>query len=245
MRASKTAVVGGNKFDTPAEIQDYACMAVLLIPVKDPGCAKQRLSGLLNQRQRTELAWAMLEDLATALAQAERPEAIFVVTSSDAVAAFARRQRWDLLREENQSSESSSVDWASGELKRRGIGQVLRLPGDVPLVRAMDIDAVIHAGDFGQCCAIVPSRDGTGTNALLRTPPDAFPSRFGPGSFELHHQEAGLRQVRLLTLLNDRIALDIDEPDDLAEFLKRCSSGRTRDLLNSIAGSSTLENASA
>ncbi len=37
---------------------------------------------------------------------------------------------------------------------------------------------------------IVPSHDGTGTNALLRSPPDLFPSHFGPESFALHLKEA-------------------------------------------------------
>jgi 2-phospho-L-lactate guanylyltransferase len=221
------------------------CMAVVLIPVKDPGRAKQRLRGLFSQAERTEMAWAMLADLAVAVREATRPEAVFVVTSSEAVVAFACRQTWKVLREPNQLSESTSVDWASGELKRRGITQVLRLPGDVPLVRPEDVDDVIEAGQGGQCCVIVPSRDGMGTNALLRTPPDAFPSRFGPDSFRLHNREAASCGLSLLTLWNERMALDIDEPDDLATFLKRHPSGRTLDFLTSIGTRSRLENATA
>ncbi len=220
-------------------------MAVVLIPVKDPRHAKQRLCGLFTQEERTELAWAMLADLAAAVMQAARPEAVFVVTSCVAVEAFVSRERWDLLKEQNQISESSSVDWASAELKRRGISQVLRLPGDVPLVQPADIDEVIEAAQSGETSVIVPSRDGTGTNALLRTPPDAFPSRFGPDSFRLHHQEAGSRGLSLLTLVNERIALDIDEPDDLVAFLNRCPCGRTLDFLTSIGARSRLENATA
>ena len=220
-------------------------MAVVLIPVKDPGQAKQRLRRLLTQGERTELAWAMLADLATALAEAERAEAVFVVTSSVPVGRFARRESWDLLKEEGQLSESTSVDWASVELKRRGFSRVLRLPGDVPLVQAADIDEVIDAAQSGQTSVIVPSRDGTGTNALLRTPPDAFPSRFGPGSFRLHNQEAGSRGLSLVTVANERMALDIDEPDDLVAFLDRCLCGRTLDFLTSIGARSRLENATA
>jgi 2-phospho-L-lactate guanylyltransferase len=161
------------------------------------------------------------------------------------VETFARHESWDVVPEQSQSSESSSIDWASVELKRRGISQVLRLPGDIPLVQPADIDDVIEAGQCGPSSVIVPSRDGTGTNALLRTPPDAFPSRFGPDSFRLHHHEAGSRALSLVTLVRERIALDIDEPDDIAAFLDRCSSGRTRDLFTSIGARSRLENARA
>jgi 2-phospho-L-lactate/phosphoenolpyruvate guanylyltransferase len=61
----------------------------------------------------------------------------------------------------------------------------------------------------------VPSRDGTGTNALLRSPPDLFPSHFGPGSFAKHLQEARRRSARFRIVKNPRIAVDIDELDDL------------------------------
>jgi len=221
------------------------CMAVVLIPVKDPGHAKQRLRGVLTQDERTRLAWAMLHDLASALAETELPEAVFVVTSSLSVEAFGRRQGWDLLREENQLSESSSIDWASAELKKRGISQVLRLPGDVPLVQRADIDDVIRTGLAERRSVIVPSRDGTGTNALLRIPPDAFPSRFGPDSFRFHHEEARSRRLPLVTLENERIALDIDDPDDLVAFLNRCPSGYALDFLTSIGARNKLENATA
>jgi 2-phospho-L-lactate guanylyltransferase len=61
----------------------------------------------------------------------------------------------------------------------------------------------------------VPSRDGTGTNALLRSPPTLFPSHFGPNSFALHSDEAERSRARVRIIRNPRIALDIDEPDDL------------------------------
>lgn len=227
----------------PSKSHTMRTMAVVLIPVKDAGRAKQRLRAVLTQDERTQLAWAMLTDVAAALAQARCPEAVFVVTSSTTVDSFARRQGWELLKEEIQLAESSSVDWAAAELKHRGISQVLRLPGDVPLIEPGDIDDVIEAGLRDRSCVIVPSRDGTGTNALLRSPPDAFPSRFGPDSYRLHHEEAGFRGVPLVTLPNERIAMDVDDPGDLAALLDRCSSGKTLDFLTSIRARDRLVNA--
>jgi len=60
-------------------------MAVVLIPVKDPGHAKQRLRGLFTQEERTQLAWAMLADVAEAVGRANLTEAAFVLTSSPLV----------------------------------------------------------------------------------------------------------------------------------------------------------------
>jgi len=216
-------------------------MAVVLIPIKDPAHAKQRLRAVLTQDERTGLAWAMLADVADAVSKARLRDAVFVVTSSSSVEAFARQQGWDVLEEESQLSESSSVDGASAELKRRGFERVMRLPGDVPLVRPADIDEVLQLGSEEHSSVIVPPRDGTGTNALLRTPPDAFPSRFGPGSFNLHQQEAASRGLRLVTLGNERLSLDIDNAEDLAAFFDRGTPSRTFDFLTSIGAKSRLE----
>ncbi len=215
-------------------------MAVVLIPIKDPGHAKQRLRGLLTQDERTQLAWAMLADLAAAVSRAKLPEAVFVVSSSASVESFIRQHGWELLREEHQLSESFSVDWASAGLKKRGFNEVLRLPGDTPLIDPGDIDQVIETGLVAQSSVIVPSRDGTGTNALLRTPPDAFPSRFGPDSFRLHHEEARSRHLGLVTHSNERLAVDIDDPDDLYAFLERPLCGHTLSFLKSIGARSRL-----
>jgi len=70
---------------------------------------------------------------------------------------------------------------------------------------------------------MVPSRDGRGTNAIIRTPPTLFPSRFGPDSLRLHSGEADKLGIKPVIVSNERIALDIDEPADLAEILQ---SGR-------------------
>jgi 2-phospho-L-lactate guanylyltransferase len=60
--------------------------------------------------------------------------------------------------------------------------------------------------------AIVPDRHGTGTNALLLTPPDAFAPSFGPGSFARHRALAGdaCRVAELPSLMHD-----VDTPEDL------------------------------
>jgi 2-phospho-L-lactate guanylyltransferase len=82
-----------------------------------------------------------------------------------------------------------------------------------------------------QAALIVPSREGTGTNAIIRSPADLFPSRFGPGSLALHKQEARAAGADCVIRENARIALDIDEPPDIEALMKDGRGTRTFDLL--------------
>jgi 2-phospho-L-lactate guanylyltransferase len=140
---------------------------------------------------------------------------VVLVSSYQPVIERSKLLGWEVLVEESQHSESSSVDWASRELEERGCGLVMRLPADVPLVRASDIDLLLAEEVRAPGAILVPSRDGTGTNAVVRTPPTLFPSRFGPNSFALHRAEVDRIGAQCRVIVNDRIALDIDEPADL------------------------------
>jgi 2-phospho-L-lactate guanylyltransferase len=92
---------------------------------------------------------------------------------------------------------------------------LLRLPIDIPLATADDIEELFGALEPEPCAVLVPSRDGTGTNALLRSPPALFPSHFGPDSFALHLAEAERCKAKTKVIRNPRLALDVDEPADL------------------------------
>jgi 2-phospho-L-lactate guanylyltransferase len=194
-------------------------MRVVLLPVKDPCNAKQRLATVLSLEERIALTWAMLKDVARAISGAKLPDRIVVVTNDAASIQNALGPRWEVLREGKQVSESHSVDWACSYLITQGAAVVLRLPGDIPLLRAEDVDSLLSVELTSRTALLVPSRDGLGTNALLRKPPDAFPSRFGPNSCRLHRQEACRARVVVKVIKNSRIALDIDDVADLAFFL--------------------------
>jgi 2-phospho-L-lactate guanylyltransferase len=195
-------------------------MKALLIPVKDPTYAKTRLAELLLEEERRQFAWAMFEDVSGAIVSARKPDSVVMVSSFTAAIERARKLGWDVLIEESQTSESASVDWASRILSERGFGTVMRLPADLPLVRAEDIDELLSIELDSPGALLVPSREGTGTNTIIRTPPALFPSRFGPNSLALHKQEAASVGVECVIANNARIALDIDEPADVELLLE-------------------------
>ncbi len=216
-------------------------MKALLIPVKDSTNAKTRLAGLLSPEGRRRLARAMFEDVSRAVAGALKPDRIVMVTSFAPAIERARELGWDVLIEESQASESASVDWASRMLAKRGFEVVMRLPADLPLVRAEDIDALLSVQLELPGALIVPSRDGTGTNAMIRTPPTLFPSRFGPNSLSLHQQEAARVGVECAVVKNTRIALDIDEPADVALLFDKGRGTETFAILSEMGVFESLE----
>ncbi len=209
-------------------------MKALLIPVKDPTSAKTRLAELLSGEERRRLAWAMFEDVSLAMATTSKPDRIVLVSSFAPAIERARELGWDVLIEESQTSESTSVDWASRVLGERGFDTVMRLPADLPLVQAEDIDELLSIELDSPGTILVPSREGTGTNAIIRKPPALFPSRFGPNSLALHKQEAARVGVECIVVNNARIALDIDEPGDVELLIEQGRGTRAFGVLNDM-----------
>jgi 2-phospho-L-lactate guanylyltransferase len=200
-------------------------MRALLLPVKDLRHAKQRLAPFLNAAERLGLVQAMLADTVRAIRGVRQAEKIFVVTNYIPAMEAAEQNGWDLLREDRQISESFSVDYASMQCAKRGVTALLRLPLDVPLVQSSDIDELLAVECAAPGLVIVPSRDGTGTNAILRTPPSLFPSHFGVSSFAKHCAEAQRAGAHILVRRNARLEMDIDDEADLRALVQQDLSG--------------------
>lgn len=188
------------------------------IPVKGLAGAKQRLSALLDSAQREALAAAMLEDVLTAVAGA-RVAGILVNTSDPRSAALARRYGAHVVTEDPLSGHTGAVVGMSRWLAREGKGAMLALPGDIPLVTAAELDAVIAASREAPCFTIAPAHDELGSNAVLCTPPDAVPLRFGDDSYFPHLAAARRVGLEPVTVRAFGTGLDIDHPADLRALL--------------------------
>jgi 2-phospho-L-lactate/phosphoenolpyruvate guanylyltransferase len=200
-------------------------MRALLLPVKDLRNAKQRLAGILSPEERFALAHAMLADTVSAMRGVQRADKIFVVTNYEPAMQAARENGWQVLSEVRQISESVSVDDASHRIESLGFSAVLRIPLDLPLIQSRDIDDLFAIECSPPSIVIVPSRDGTGTNAILRTPPTLFPSHFGSGSFAKHCAEANAARAQLHHRRNPRLEMDVDDESDLRALLQHELAG--------------------
>ncbi len=200
-------------------------MRALLLPVKDLRNAKQRLVGILSPDERFALAHAMLADTIRAMRGVQRADRVFIVTNYEPAMQSARENGWQILSEDRQISESVSVDDASRRIESLGFAAVLRIPLDLPLIQSRDIDELLAIECAAPAVVIVPSRDGTGTNAILRTPPTLFPSHFGSGSFAEHCREADAGRAQIHHRRNARLEMDVDDEGDLRALFRHDLTG--------------------
>ena len=200
-------------------------MRALLLPVKDLHNAKKRLTGVLTPEERFALAASMLADTMRAVRGVRCAEKVFIVTNYEPAMQLAEENRWEILREEQQISESHSVDTASKLCEEKGVTGLLRLLLDLLLIHSSDIDELLTVECPSPALVIVPSRDGTGTNAMLRTPPTLFPSHFGNGSFAKHLAEAESVHAQVIVRRNPRLEMDVDDEADLRALFAHDLSG--------------------
>ena len=202
-----------------------------VVPVKDLGNAKQRLAGVLDQAARTALFRTMLEDVLDALSGAPSLAGIVLVTRDAEAFALAGRYGAECLVEPENRGHTAAVEFAAEVLAKRGAGALLQVPGDIPRVAPDDVEAVIAAHASAPAVTIAPSRDHHGSNAVLCSPPDVFPFRFGDDSFHPHLAAARAIGIEPTVVERPGIGLDIDTPDDLEAFLGTPSNTRTYRLL--------------
>jgi 2-phospho-L-lactate guanylyltransferase len=98
------------------------------------------------------------------------------------------------------------------------------VPGDAPLLDPIELRTLLEGQ--GRGAAIVPDRHGTGTNALLLSPPDVIEPSFGPDSLPRHVAAAEVAAVDYSVDELPSLSLDVDTPDDLAEVARRLESRR-------------------
>jgi 2-phospho-L-lactate guanylyltransferase len=189
---------------------------VILVPVKNLANAKQRLASVLEQQERTQLAHAMLTDVVEAIAEYAGDQVALATIDPFAI-ELASRYGFEVIRDESNVSETDAIEMATRTCEARGVQSTLVVPGDIPLIEAVDLRAIYDASPKAGS-VLVPSSDKRGTNAVLRRPASLFPLRFGNDSFMPHLAAAIATNKSCVVLSLPRIGLDIDTPEDLREL---------------------------
>jgi 2-phospho-L-lactate/phosphoenolpyruvate guanylyltransferase len=203
---------------------------VILIPVKNLSNAKQRLSSVLEQSARTELAQAMLHDIAAAIAAwKDRPGCAFV-TSDPFALELAEHYDFEIIRDPANPGETGAIEMATQMCVDRGIEFTLVIPADIPLIQATELGEIMtQSPAVGS--VLVPAADGRGTNAAFRRPANLFPLKFGNDSFRPHLAAAQSTGKPCRVLRLPGIALDVDNPADLQQLMGRPGETRAQRLL--------------
>jgi 2-phospho-L-lactate guanylyltransferase len=182
--------------------------AAVLIPVKRFTAAKRRLAGILDTGERAELArW-----LADRVVEAARSAPVFVACDDDDVAAWADAAGADVLWSPGLGL-NGAVDTGKATIAGKGFRHLVIAHSDLPL--AHDLAAVATADTV----CIVPDRRRAGTNVLALPLTARVPASYGAGSFHRHVRLAMDSGYRVEVRADPRLALDVDNPDDLAHPL--------------------------
>lgn len=177
--------------------------------------AKSRLKAILSPLERAAFAQDMLLQVIDAARGASGVDEVVLVTPEPEIAAILGRRDVRLIHETQPEGLNAAALYAAAELAEAGRSRALFLPADLPRIRSADIDAVIEAQARSAADVIVPSADGSGTNALIVELPPRFPLAFGPDSFNRHLANAALWNRRLVVHRCANIGVDIDRPEDL------------------------------
>jgi 2-phospho-L-lactate guanylyltransferase len=214
---------------------------VAILPIKTLDAAKQRLAEELDPSPRRALVEAMFSDVLVALRRAKLVDQVLVVSKDHGAQRIAGGYGAMVADDEDDGHNAAAARGIARALEL-GMDRALLIPGDCPLLDPTEIDDLIARPVQSPSVLIVPDRHGTGTNALLLTPPDAMAPSFGPGSHARHTRHAAAGGVTAQTVEVSSLALDIDTPEDLAAVAAQLSDTRggaahTRGMLRQLSRS--------
>lgn len=195
-----------------------------LLPFKGAEGAKRRLAPVLTASEREGLVLAMVRDVLEALTSSASLAGVLVV-SRDPIALRLAREFGAEVYADNANDLSGAVREASHFAEsRHSASGTLFVPGDVPLIRADDVDVVLAGHDR---VTLVPDAYDVGTNAAASSPPNAFEYLFDGKSFKPHIASARRAGIEARIVRRTAFGLDVDTIAELMEVAARSADTRT------------------
>ena len=180
-----------------------------IVPVKGLDGAKTRLAPLLTPEERARLVADMLQHVLLACSEASAIRQTLLVTPDPSLA----RDGVELLLDRG-TGHADAIALALRDPRARGGALVVM--ADCPLVTAGSLDALAEAA---QPLALVRAGDG-GVNALALRPGDGFRPPFGVPA-EQTVAAARAAGIEPAIVEDERLALDIDRPEDYELLVER------------------------
>jgi 2-phospho-L-lactate guanylyltransferase len=189
----------------------------VVVLIKDFDSAKQRLRPALGTKSRRSLA---RQNARLAVRAAAAGDHVLVVAGSEEVAETAAAWGADVLLEPREEGQNAAAKRGIERAVEAGAGAVLLLSSDLPLVTEDSVREVLDAVTRLRPPVVVavPATGRGGTNALYVRPPDAIGLHFGDESLAKFRDDADARGVEFVIHQSDAMALDLDEPADLARL---------------------------
>jgi 2-phospho-L-lactate guanylyltransferase len=210
-----------------------------VLPVKSFANAKQRLGEAVGANDRQQLAAAMVGDVLAVLSGLPGLDDVIVVTAEPTARSEAARIGATVVDDPSEQGQSAAANRGIDTALARGAGRTLLVPGDCPALDREELAQLLHRATEEPSVVIVPDRHGSGTNALLLTPPGAVEPSFGTGSFARHAALAHAAGASVKVCDLPSLGLDVDTPDDLAALrsaldARPTTAHRTRAVLDRL-----------
>lgn len=183
----------------------------LIIPFRDPGDAKSRLSDAMTERQRADLAWHMFNHVLSTARAVLNQEDILVVTRSEAVRRACRGAAEVLI--EDAGDLNGALELAIQQARKRGPGVIGIVHADLPMLEPDDLRIILDIDAYEVGIATDTSK--TGTNALTFVSDALITPRFGAGSFRNHISEIKAAGLEVWPVVTPGLMHDVDWPADL------------------------------
>jgi len=201
--------------------------ATAVLPVKRFAKAKRRLAAGIDDERREAVVTAMLDDVLEAIGEARSIERTIVVTDEPRAAASAAASGAEVVPDPNEGGHPEAALAGIDRAEQLDAHCVVLLPGDCPLLEPRELDRLL-TGVPASYVAIVPNRHGTGTNALVLTPPRAIRPAFGEGSCARHVAAAREAGVPFGVEELASLALDLDTPADIIALTREIAARPSR-----------------
>ena len=189
----------------------------IVIPMKSPLRAKQRLRECLTNETREQLALHLYEKT-LAFFQQHFNYPCLVVSDSQQVLEMAQSYGTQTLFDNGKKGLNGALQQACQWVSAQGYEHQLIVPGDIAQLEKAEVKQLLQAAEQAQV-VIGVAKDG-GTNALLTSPPNVIEFAYGRQSALAHQAQTIALGVTCECLHLTNLALDIDQGVDLQQALQ-------------------------
>lgn len=182
-----------------------------IVPHKALASAKSRLDPVVGAPFRLSLTVRWLRHVCTTLRAVPDVESFLVMSPDPALRAEV--SSWGVRAIPDPQPDLNA---ALAQIVGHGLAHALLIvAADLPRLEPAEIEVLIRSGS-SRVLALAPSKEGTGTNALLVPKGVSFRPAYGGGSRAAHWGEARRRGLGVVEVALPGLAFDVDTPADVA-----------------------------
>ena len=191
---------------------------LIVVPMKTLSVSKTRLASSLSNSARIRLVRLLYQktlNFLIPIAAKEQIE-IAVVTKCKYAKDIAKKLGVRIIHEPSNLGLSGAILHSAIAAKEMGFERLCIIPADLAAPLKSDLTAMLKSDSAVTIC---PSSD-LGTNALVVSPPDIIPFRYGSRSSLTHLQEAKKKGINARVMKLDSFTFDIDTNKCLARAMR-------------------------